>query len=57
VVDVLAGTSISRVAVRRSDFRRILSNGDDALLVSLQQKASDLSGGALVYRMSGNFLR
>jgi phospholipid transport system substrate-binding protein len=57
VVDVLAGGSISRVAVQRSDFRRILSNGGDALLASLQRKASDLSGGALVYRMSGNFLQ
>jgi phospholipid transport system substrate-binding protein len=53
VVDVLVGGSISRVAVQRSDFRRILSNGGDALLASLQRKASDLSGGALVYRMSG----
>ena len=57
VVDVLAGGSISRVAVQRSDFRRILSNGADALLESLQRKTADLSGGALVYRMSGNFLR
>jgi phospholipid transport system substrate-binding protein len=57
VVDVLAGGSISRVAVQRSDFRRILSSGVDALLASLQRKTSDLSGGALGYRMSGNFLR
>jgi phospholipid transport system substrate-binding protein len=57
VIDVLAGGSISRVAVQRSDFRRILANGGDALLASLQRKASDLSGGALVYRMSGNSLR
>jgi phospholipid transport system substrate-binding protein len=57
VVDVLAGGSISRVAVQRSDFRRILSNGSDALLASLQRKASDLSGGALVHRMSGSFLQ
>ena len=57
VVDVLAGGSISRVAVQRSDFRRILSSGVDALLASLQRKTSDLSGGALVYQMSGNFLR
>jgi phospholipid transport system substrate-binding protein len=47
VVDVLAGGSISRVAVQRSDFRRILSKGSDALLASLQRKASNLSGGAL----------
>jgi phospholipid transport system substrate-binding protein len=49
VVDVLTAGSISRVAVQRSDFRRILSNGgSDELLASLQRKASDLSGGALV---------
>jgi phospholipid transport system substrate-binding protein len=49
VIDVLAGGSISRVAVQRSDFRRILSNGGGAaLLASLQRKTSDLSGGALV---------
>ena len=49
VIDVLAAGSISRVAVQRSDFRRILSNGgSDALLARLQRKTSDLSGGALV---------
>jgi len=49
VVDVLAAGSISRVAVQRSDFRHLLaSGGGDALLASLQRKASDLSGGALV---------
>ena len=49
VIDVLAAGSISRVAVQRSDFRRILSNGGgDALRASLQRKTSDLSGGALV---------
>jgi phospholipid transport system substrate-binding protein len=48
VVDVLETGSISRVAVQRSDFRRVLSNGGgDALLASLQRKTSDLSGGAL----------
>jgi phospholipid transport system substrate-binding protein len=48
-VDVLAAGSISRVAVQRSDFRHLLSNGGgDALLASLQRKTSDLSGGALV---------
>jgi phospholipid transport system substrate-binding protein len=48
VVDVLAAGSISRVAVQRSDFRHVLSTGGgDALLASLQRKASDLSGGAL----------
>jgi len=49
VVDVLAAGSISRVAVQRSDFRHVLSNGGgDALLATLLRKASDLSGGALV---------
>jgi phospholipid transport system substrate-binding protein len=49
VVDVLAAGSISRVAVQRSDFRRLLSGGGgDALVSSLQRKAFDLSGGALV---------
>jgi phospholipid transport system substrate-binding protein len=47
-VDVLAAGSISRVAVQRSDFRHVLSNGGgDALLASLQRKVSDISGGAL----------
>jgi len=47
VVDVLAAGSISRVAVQRSDFRHLLSNGGgDALLASLERKATDLSGGA-----------
>jgi phospholipid transport system substrate-binding protein len=58
VVDVLAEGSISRVALQRSDFRRILSNGGaDALLTSLQRKTSDLSSGALVWRLSGGSLR
>jgi phospholipid transport system substrate-binding protein len=49
IVDVLAAGSISRVAVQRSDFRHLLSRGGgEALLASLQRKASDLSGGALV---------
>jgi phospholipid transport system substrate-binding protein len=48
VVDVLAAGSISRVAVQRSDFRRVLSNGGgDALVASLQRKITDLSGGTL----------
>jgi phospholipid transport system substrate-binding protein len=47
-VDVLADGSISRVAVQRSDFRNVLARGGGpALLASLQQKVSDLSGGAL----------
>jgi len=47
VVDVLAAGSISRVAVQRSDFRHLLSNGGgDALLASLQRKIADLSSGS-----------
>jgi phospholipid transport system substrate-binding protein len=47
-VDVLADGSISRVAVQRSDFRRLVSRGGaQALIESLNQKTSDLSGGAL----------
>jgi phospholipid transport system substrate-binding protein len=48
VIDVLAAGSISRVAVQRSDFRRLLSQGGgEALLFSLQRKTAELSGGAL----------
>jgi phospholipid transport system substrate-binding protein len=47
-VDVLLDGSISRVAVQRSDFRKILGSGDaDALITSLQRKVADLSDGAL----------
>ena len=47
-VDVLADGSISRVAVQRSDFRRLVTQGGaQALIQSLNQKTSDLSGGAL----------
>jgi phospholipid transport system substrate-binding protein len=47
-VDVLMEGSISRVAVQRSDFRRILAGGDaDALIASLRRKIADLSDGAL----------
>jgi phospholipid transport system substrate-binding protein len=47
-VDVLADGSISRVAVQRSDFRRLVSRGGaQALIESLNQKTTDLSGGAL----------
>lgn len=46
VVDVLADGTISRVAVQRSDFRRLLSQGGSpALVVSLQSKADQLAGG------------
>lgn len=44
VVDVLADGSVSRVAVQRSDFRRLLSQGGaTALIDSLQAKAKDLA--------------
>ena len=47
VVDVLADGSISRVAVQRSDFRRLVARGGgQALIDSLNQKTADLSGGA-----------
>jgi len=46
VVDVLADGTISRVAVQRSDFRRLLMQGGSAaLVVSLQRKADQLAGG------------
>jgi phospholipid transport system substrate-binding protein len=45
-VDVLADGSISRVAVQRSDFRRLVARGGaKALIDSLDQKTADLSGG------------
>jgi phospholipid transport system substrate-binding protein len=44
VVDVLADGSISRVAVQRSDFRRLLSRGGPSALVeSLKNKSANLS--------------
>jgi phospholipid transport system substrate-binding protein len=47
VADVLADGSISRVAVQRSDFRRILARGGaQALADSLRMKSSDLSDGS-----------
>jgi phospholipid transport system substrate-binding protein len=47
-VDVLADGSISQVAVQRSDFRRLVARGGaQALIQSLNQKTSDLSGGTL----------
>lgn len=47
-VDVLLEGSISRVAVQRSDFRKILAKGDaEALIASLKRKIADLSGGTL----------
>jgi phospholipid transport system substrate-binding protein len=45
-VDVLADGSISRVAVQRSDFRRLLARGGaQALVDSLRSKSMDLSDG------------
>ena len=47
VMDVLADGSISRVAVQRSDFRRLLTRGGaSALAESLRAKSAALSGGA-----------
>ena len=47
VVDVLADGSINRVAVQRSDFRRILARGGaQALADSLRTKSADLSEGS-----------
>jgi phospholipid transport system substrate-binding protein len=47
VSDVLADGSISRVAVQRSDFRRLLTRGGaQALVESLRTKSADLSDGA-----------
>jgi phospholipid transport system substrate-binding protein len=47
VVDVLADGSISRVAVQRSDFRRLLARGGpQALADSLRTKSADLSDGS-----------
>jgi phospholipid transport system substrate-binding protein len=44
-VDVLADGTISRVAVQRSDFRRLLMQGGGAALISsLQSKAAQLAG-------------
>jgi len=46
-VDVLADGSISRAAVQRSDFRRLVARGGaQALIDSLDKKTADLSGGA-----------
>lgn len=46
IVDVLADGAISRVAVQRSDFRRLLARGGPkALADSLRSKSADLSDG------------
>jgi phospholipid transport system substrate-binding protein len=45
VIDVLADGSVSRVAVQRSDFRRLLTRGGaPALAESLRTKTASLSG-------------
>lgn len=47
-VDVYLNSTISQVAVQRSDFRSLLSTGDAApLIASLQRKIATLSGGTL----------
>jgi phospholipid transport system substrate-binding protein len=47
VVDVLADGTISRVAVQRSDFRRLMARGGpQALAGSLRSKSADLSDGS-----------
>jgi phospholipid transport system substrate-binding protein len=47
VVDVLADGAISRVAVQRSDFRRVLARGGaQALADSLRTKSASLSEGS-----------
>lgn len=47
-VDVLLEGTISRVAVQRSDFRKILASGDaPALIANLNRKIVDLSNGGL----------
>jgi phospholipid transport system substrate-binding protein len=46
IVDVLADGSISRVAVQRSDFRRLLTRGGAvALADTLSKKSADMSAG------------
>ena len=47
VVDVLADGSVSRVAVQRSDFRRLLTRGGrQALARACAPRPADLSGGS-----------
>ncbi len=48
VQDILLDGTISRVAVQRSDFSSLLSQGNATQLIdSLEQKVSTLSGGAI----------
>jgi len=46
-VDVLEQGSISQAAVQRSDFRKLLADGADKLIASLQQKTDTMSGGTI----------
>jgi phospholipid transport system substrate-binding protein len=47
-VDILLDGTISRVAVQRSDFRKILATGNAAALIAnLRKKTADLSDGTL----------
>ena len=46
IVDVLLDSSISELAVRRSEYRRIIQNeGLDALIAALRRKAQELIAG------------
>ena len=46
IVDVLADGAVSRVAVQRSDFRRLLrQGGPTALAETLKNKSADLAEG------------
>lgn len=48
IQDILLDGTISRVAVQRSDFASLLSDGDASrLIASLEQKVSTLSSGAI----------
>jgi phospholipid transport system substrate-binding protein len=48
VQDILLDGTISRVAVQRSDFTSLLSQGSATqLIASLEQKVSTLSAGAI----------
>jgi len=47
VIDVLLNGSISQNAVKRSDFRSLVSSSAQPLIDSLRRKTSELSGGTL----------
>jgi phospholipid transport system substrate-binding protein len=46
-IDVLEEGTISQAAVQRSDFRKLLTDGADKLIASLEAKVATLSGGAV----------